>query len=152
MIHTKKIAFLFFICFGLLSFKSDKSKILLKRWILVDFRTPRLERNFKQRGISTERREKVIGNLIQGSYVDFRSDGTYEVSLLGSEPEIMYWQLNDDDTKLLVRKKLDQESKPIDIEVLEKKRLILIIPDIEDEYTHMYFVPDGNVEASVEDN
>lgn len=120
----------------------DKSKLLARRWILVDLNIPRLEKNFQLRGISDERRAAVMQSWVEGSYIHFKSDGTYEVSILGSEPEVMLWQLNPEETKILVKKKQTEESKLVDIEVLSKEQLVMILPDINGDFTRMYFKPE----------
>lgn len=126
----------------------DRSKMLIKNWLLVNIYTPRIERNFKQSGMSSERREQVIKAWVEGSYLHFKPDGTYEVSILGSEPETLFWQLSPNDTTLLVRKTQEEDPKEIEIELLTKKDLVIILPDTEGEYTRLYFKADGELEAS----
>jgi hypothetical protein len=123
---------------------TDKTQILLKKWVLVEFITPRLERNFKLRGITQERRTTVMKKLVKDSFVHFYENGTYETSILGSETERMHWKLSENDSILLVRKSLDFEPKPIELEELNKNKLIMVLPDIEGEYTRMIFVPEDN--------
>lgn len=136
-----------FIALGLIIFSlvtnplTDKSKLLTRKWILVDLNIPRLEKNFKLRGITAERRAQVMESWVEGSYIHFKPDGTYEVSILGSEPEVLYWRLSQDDTKIFVKKTQSEDTKPVDIEVLEKDELVMVLPDINGEYTRMYFKP-----------
>lgn len=136
------LAFLLLLGSSFITAQYDKTKILLKRWILIDFITPRLERNFKLRGISQERRMSVMKKLVKDSFVHFHEDGTYETSILGSEPERMYWKLSENDSTLLVRKTLEFEPKPIELEELNKNKMVMVLPDIEGEYTRMIFVPE----------
>ncbi len=134
------------LCFvlGASKMPTDKTKILTRRWVLVDVYTQKLEKNLEIRGISLERRNEVIEELTQGSFLDFRPDGTYEVSILGSKPEFLYWKLSDDDAVLWVRKRVSDEFKAIDIEVLTKKELIIVLnqPLTEQEYLRLSFQPD----------
>ena len=130
-------------------FFSDKSKLITRRWILVDFKSPSIEANFESIGMTTERRAEIMKNMVNGSYVEFRNDGTYEVSILGSEPETLLWSLSDNDSILLVRKSHITQQQSIEIETLTKNELVMLLPDINNQFTRMFFVPDpdsGKVE------
>ena len=146
---SKYLLFLipFFLCTSF-DFTFDKSKILVRDWQLVNLYTPRIERNFKASGMSPERREQIMKAWVDGSYLKFSADGTYQVSILGSEPDTMYWQLSDDDTMLFVKKTQAEDPKTIDIELLTKKDLIIVLPDQDGEYTRMYFKSEDGLEAS----
>lgn len=127
----------------------EKTKIITKKWVLIDLVTPRLERNFQKRGISPERREVLIAELVADSFIDFKSDGTYEVSLLGSEKEKLFWRIDQQSpNQLIVRKTRNDRESLVEIEELSKKRLVLIIPDIDNEFSRLYFFPADDLEAS----
>ncbi|MEO1652642.1 MAG: hypothetical protein AAFU64_03770 [Bacteroidota bacterium] len=127
----------------------ERTKLITKKWIMVDLVTPRLERNFEKRGISQERREVLIAELVADSFIDFKSDGTYEVSILGSEKEKLFWRIDaQSNNQLVVRKTPNDREKQVEIEELSKKRLIIIIPDIDNEYSRLYFAPADDLEAS----
>ncbi|MCU0445807.1 MAG: hypothetical protein MUE85_12915 [Microscillaceae bacterium] len=131
------------ILLGVLSaFQPDKTKVLTRKWLLAEFVTPRLERNFQQRGITSDRRNLVMQKLVKGSYVHFWADGTYETSILGSEPERLLWKLSENDSTLFVQKNAQIAPKTIDIEELTRQKLIMIIPDQDGEFTRMIFVPE----------
>jgi hypothetical protein len=134
------------ICLGLISWTSisaDKSKLLMRRWSLIDFTTPQIESNFKLRGITQERRAIVMKRLVEGSYLEFKPDGTYEVSILGSDPESLFWSYVESDSAemIYVQKTKNILPKPIEVETLTKKELIILLPEGEGEYTKMHFVP-----------
>lgn len=124
--------------------------MLAQKWTLVDFKTPRMERNLEQAGIRGNDRDDIIKDLVDGSYVHFKLDGTYEASILGSEPEQLFWKLgtSEKDSVLLVRKDNLAVEKKIWVELLTKEELVLVIPDIDKEFTRMYFKsirkPDDN--------
>ncbi len=122
----------------------DKSKLLVGRWTLVNFKTPSLENNFKASKLSPERRKTLMQDYVAGSYIEFRANGTYEVSILGSDPEIKYWQLNEEDTHLIVRKSLDLPADEIEIETLTKKELVIVITPKNTEYVQLFFVNSNN--------
>lgn len=122
----------------------DKSKLLVGRWTLVDFKTPSLENNFKASKLSPERRKTLMQDYVAGSYIEFRADGTYEVSILGSDPEVKYWQLNEDDTRLIVRKLPDLPADEIELETLTKKELVMVITPKSAEYVQLFFVNVSN--------
>jgi hypothetical protein len=133
----------FFLLFFILSaFQSDKTKVLIRKWLLVEFVTPRLERNFQQRGITSDRRDVVMKKLVQGSYVHFWADGTYETSILGSEPERLLWKLSTNDSTLFVQKNATLAPKSIELEELTRQKLVMILPDQDGEYTRMIFAPE----------
>ncbi len=128
--------------FGLMSatVPVDKSKLLVGKWTLVDFKTPSLENNFKASKLSPERRKVLMQEYVAGSYIEFRADGTYEVSILGSDPEVKYWKLNEDDTRLIVSKLPNLPADEIELEVLTKKELVMVITPKSAEYVQLFFV------------
>jgi hypothetical protein len=132
----------FLLLFMLSAFQSDKTKVLIRKWLLVEFVTPRLERNFQQRGITSDRRNVVMKKLVQGSYVHFWADGTYETSILGSEPERLLWKLSANDSTLFVQKNANLAPKSIELEELTRQKLVMILPDQDGEYTRMIFAPE----------
>lgn len=123
----------------------DKSKII-RHWSLVDFRTPRLERNFEQIGVIGIKRKQVVKNLIEGSYIEFKNDGTYEASLMGSDPETLFWDFNASDTTLLVRKLEAEPFNEIPVELLTKRELVILLPDLDGEFTRLYFVASSELD------
>jgi hypothetical protein len=141
MKKTAGITF-FLLLFLLSAFQSDKTKVLTRKWLLVEFVTPRLERNFQQRGITSDRRNVVMKKLVQGSYVHFLADGTYETSILGSEPERLLWKLSTNDSTLFVQKNANLAPKSIELEELTRQKLVMILPDQDGEYTRMIFAPE----------
>lgn len=152
MTNTKKYPDLFALgvlllaltSFSLSSKTADKSKLLIGRWLLRDFKTPELEKNFASSGMSAERRQALMLDYVEGSYLHFREDGTYEVSILGSQPEVRRWQLSEDDTRLLVRSQVGEATDEIEIEVLTKTSLVLVIPRGANDYLRMFFAAEGS--------
>lgn len=120
----------------------DKSKVIIRRWILVDIQTPSMEKNFEKRGIRDYKRTKMMQQLVAGSYINFKSNGTYEASILGSKPESLYWNLSDNDDFLLVRKKPEIHPQHVAIEELSKKSLVILLPERKGEQTRLFFIPD----------
>lgn len=143
-----KILIVIFFCLSAFDFQWDKSKLLIRDWILVNIYSPRIEKNFKQSGMSAERREQVMKDWVEGSFLNIKPDGTYEVSILGSERETMFWQLSPNDTTLFVRKYRTDAPKEIEIEILTKKDLVIVLPDLNGEFTRMYFKAKEELEAS----
>lgn len=142
----KKIcqSILFIVCFFLINAtpKQDKTKLLVRKWLLVEFINQNVEDNLKKRGITQERRAKLMKKLVDGSFIDFKADGTYEVSILGSLREKMYWQLDESQNNLLVRKTLAMEAQSIKIEALNKKEFIIILNQAENQTNRLTFVPE----------
>lgn len=148
------INLIFLICIGgICAFQShsqDKLKILTRKWLLVDLHTPRVERNLEQLGVSPERRTILIKRLVEGSYIDFKADGTYEATILGSQPEILNWKLRNDSV-LLVRKNAKMIEEYIELETLNRKEMVMILPDIDGEFSRLFFVPDPKQPVKPED-
>jgi hypothetical protein len=119
---------------------TDKSKLLVGKWTLIDFKTPTLENNFKASGMTPQKRKQLMDEYVAGSYIEFRADGTYEVSILGSDPEVKHWKLNPDDTRLIVQKNPQTPTDEIELETLTKKELVIILSPKNSEYVQMFFI------------
>ncbi len=120
---------------------SDKSKLLVGKWVLIDLKTPSLENNFKASGLSLQKRTELMQAYVAGSYIEFRADGTYEVSILGSDPEVKYWKLSQDDSRLIVQKTPQSSIDEIELETLTKKELIMVLAPQNGEYVQLFFIP-----------
>jgi hypothetical protein len=145
VLNLNLLAIVALLCFTSFYLPIDKTKMLLRRWSLVDFVAPQIEQNFKARGITSERRTLLMKELVADSFIDFRADGTYEVSILGSEPETQFWTFKESDSAdvLFVHKTRESLPNPVEVATLSKQELVILLNDKDGEITRLHFVPDA---------
>ncbi|MCS6821589.1 MAG: hypothetical protein NZ551_06955 [Microscillaceae bacterium] len=118
----------FSFCFAVLAFtyQTDRTKLLIRKWKLIDAEFPEIEAELLHFSPSQRKAHKQeLSRTWVGSFIEFRKDNTYTAVILADTAQGI-WHLSTDQSQLLIKNQKDSIERAMPILELSKNRLILI--------------------------